>query len=198
MTQADYVAYYASLRSISRGRETDLNRRCLAQIDKMLGSVAGKRILDAGCGNGFLARWIRDSHPALEVTSVEIFRPEAELPGDFCQAQLHALPFQSAAFDLVICSHTLEHCLNADAVLVELKRVCAGVLIIVVPQQRPYYYTMDEHVQFYYYEEQLTKAVGLREFECQSLVGDWFYRGFVETAQPLEAQPPSLSLNPSK
>lgn len=198
MTQAEYARYYTSIRSISRDRDTDLNAQCIAAIEAVLSGMTRGRVLDAGCGNGFLARLLQQRYPMLDIVSFDIAKPEADLPGVFCCGALDALPFQSAAFDLVICSHTLEHCLNAGDVLEELKRVCAKELILVVPRQRPFYYTLDEHVQFYYYEQQLTTAVGITRFECRRLGGDWFYRGFVETAQSLVVQPPSLSLNPSR
>lgn len=198
MTQADYARYYTSIRSISRDRDTDLNAQCIAAIEAVLFGMTHGKVLDAGCGNGFLARLLQQRYPMLEIVSIDIARPEVDLPGAFCCSALDALPFQAAAFDLVICSHTLEHCLNADDVLVELKRVCAKELILVVPRQRPFYYTLDEHVQFYFYEEQLTTAVGIKRFECRRLGGDWFYRGVLESAPPLLAQPPSLSLNPSR
>lgn len=90
---------------------------------------------------------------------------------------------------MVICAHALEHCLDLQRVIEELKRVCRGQLIIIVPKQRPFLYTLDEHVQFFFYEEQLTWATGLQEFQCFSAGGDWFYCG---------RQIPSLSRNPSK
>lgn len=198
MTQADYARYYASISSISRDRETDLNRQCIAAIDAVLGGMTGAKVLDAGCGNGFLARRIQQRHPTLEIISLDIIQPAADFPGVFCCGALDALPFQAATFDLVICSHALEHCLDAGKVVEELKRVCAKELIIVVPRQRPFYYTLDEHVQFFYDEEQLTSTVGIRQFECKRLGGDWFYRGFNVASSGLNAQSPSLSLNPSK
>lgn len=198
MTPVEYASYYSSIRSISRDRDTDLNAPCIAAIAAVLSGMTHGKVLDAGCGNGFLARLVQQRYPGLEIVSLDIARPEADLPGAVCCGALAALPFQAAAFDLVICSHTLEHCLNADDVLAELKRVCAKELILVVPRQRPFYYTLDEHVQFYLYEEQLTTAVGLTRFQCRRLGGDWFYSGLVESAPSLEAQPPSLSRNPSR
>ena len=175
MTQADYARYYASISSISRDRETDLNRQCIAAIDAVLGGMTGAKVLDAGCGNGFLARRIQQRHPTLEIISLDIIQPAADFPGVFCCGAL-----------------------DAGKVVEELKRVCAKELIIVVPRQRPFYYTLDEHVQFFYDEEQLTSTVGIRQFECKRLGGDWFYRGFNDASAGLNAQSPSLSLNPSK
>lgn len=196
MTPEEYNRYYASISSISRDRDTDLNTQCIAQIRTLFSELPGGRVLDAGSGSGFIARLIRDEFPGIEVVSLDIVPPPAPVPGEFFQASLHALPFAAGSFDLVLCCHALEHCLNLDRVVAELKRVCRGELVVVVPRQRRYYYTLDEHVQFFLYEEQLTTAIGLPQHQCLRMGGDWFYRGSLSATQ--DAAPPSLSLNPSR
>ena len=177
MTLGEYARFYQSIDSISRNRETDLNARCLDAILNALpkGPV---NILDAGCGNGFLLRAIRERHSLAQLYGLDVSRSRRPIPGAFVCGSVDAVPFRDNAFDVVICTHTLEHCLHLEKAARELKRVSRSELIVVVPKQRPYYYTVDEHIQFFFYREQLTTALGLPRHECIALGGDWFYRGW--------------------
>jgi ubiquinone/menaquinone biosynthesis C-methylase UbiE len=176
MTPQDYAHFYESIDTISRNRETDLNAQCLRTILNKIpdGPVT---ILDAGCGNGFLLRAIGARYPKADLHGLDIKTPSKRIPGVFTRGSVDAIPFPDKAFDMVICTHTLEHILHLERVVKELKRVGRNILIVVVPKQRPFYYTIDEHVQFFFYREQLTAAIGLQNHECTSLGGDWFYRG---------------------
>jgi ubiquinone/menaquinone biosynthesis C-methylase UbiE len=176
MTPGEYAHFYQSIESISRDRETDLNNQCLEAI---LGTLpeGPVKILDVGCGNGFLLRAISKRHSVARVYGLDLKCSTQPVPGTFICGSVDAVPFRDKAFDVVICTHTLEHCLYLGRTVRELKRVSRGEIIVVVPKQRPYYYTVDEHVQFFFYREQLTTAIGLAHYECIALGGDWFYRG---------------------
>jgi ubiquinone/menaquinone biosynthesis C-methylase UbiE len=176
MTPGEYAHFYQSIESISRDRETDLNNQCLEAI---LGTLpeGPVKILDVGCGNGFLLRAISKRHSVARLYGLDLKCSTQPVPGTFICGSVDAVPFRDKAFDVVICTHTLEHCLYLERTVRELKRVSRGEIIVVVPKQRPYYYTVDEHVQFFFYREQLTTAIGLAHYECIGLGGDWFYRG---------------------
>jgi ubiquinone/menaquinone biosynthesis C-methylase UbiE len=176
MTPEEYAHFYESIDTISRNRETDLNSQCLEAI---LGTIPSGpvKILDAGCGNGFLLRAIGKRYPKADLRGLDLKAPGKPIPGAFTRGSIETIPFPDMSFDLVICTHTLEHCLRLERVVQELKRVARSEVIVVVPKQRPYYYTVDEHVQFFFYREQLTTAMGLSRNECRALGGDWFYRG---------------------
>jgi ubiquinone/menaquinone biosynthesis C-methylase UbiE len=178
MTPAEYAHFYESIDTISRNRDTDLNSQCVAAI---LGTLPGEPIdvLDAGCGNGFLLREIGWRCPKAHCHGLDLRVPGEPISGAFTRGSVDAIPFRDKAFDLVICTHTLEHCLNLEQAVRELKRVARKELVVVIPKQRPYYYTVDEHVQFFFYREQLTTAMGILRHECRALGGDWFYRGWL-------------------
>jgi ubiquinone/menaquinone biosynthesis C-methylase UbiE len=133
-------------------------------------------ILDAGCGNGFPLGAIGERHPKAVLYGLDLKVPAKPKPGEFARGSVDAIPI-SKAFDVVICTHALQHCLHLERTVQELTRIGRSELIIVVPKQRPYYYTVDEHVQFFFYREQLTAVMGLPRHECAALGGDWFYRG---------------------
>ena len=51
------------------------------------------------------------------------------------RCDLHHLPFRSGVFNLVYCSHVLEHVLHPAVVVGELRRVAGSQLIIKVPNR---------------------------------------------------------------
>lgn len=99
---------------------------------------------------------------------------KGELP--LTLGRIEALPFPDRCFDVVTCSHTLEHIIDPSDAIRELERVAKRLLFIVVPCQR-YYYTLDEHVNFYPQKEILESQIGLPGASCEKLHGDWFFKG---------------------
>lgn len=106
---------------------------------------------------------------------------------DFVQANIQSLPFDDAAFDTVVCTHTLEHVQDIAGAVSELRRVAARQLILVVPRQRPYKYTFDLHIHFFPYEWDVRKhLMGHADFSTQEiscLGGDWYCCETVRTAE---------------
>ncbi len=183
MSKKEYSDFYNSLDTISRNRKTDLNQEC---IDEILTAIPDGpiRILDVGCGNGYLLKWIETHRPRASLHGVDIKVPRTESDANskitYHQAEITELPFDDGSFDFVISTHTLEHCLRLDEAIRELKRVAREQLLIVTPRQRPYLYTIDEHVQFFFYPELLTVPIDIQNHRCISLGGDWFYQGILE------------------
>jgi ubiquinone/menaquinone biosynthesis C-methylase UbiE len=147
MTPKEYVQFYESIDTISRNRQSDLNSRC---VEAILGALSGGhlKILDAGCGNGFLLRAINARCPKAQLYGLDLTTPRRGIPGKFTRGSLTSMPFSDNAFDVVICTHTLEHCLRLERAVQELIRVARSELIVVVPKQRPYYYTVDDMCNF--------------------------------------------------
>ncbi len=104
---------------------------------------AGQRVLDIGCGKGFLLYDLTQAVPGLEVCGIDISayaiehaKPEVK---PFLQAG-HAkkLPFADASFDLVISLNTLHnlYCYELDAALREMQRVTKKNAYLVVESYR--------------------------------------------------------------
>ncbi len=176
MSKDDYTEFYKNLKSISRDRQTDLNSECIARIGAILKNGNFDSVLDVGCGNGFLLNELAKNFPDKKFSGIDVKTPSTK-NFSFTQGDISEMPFKDRSFDLVICSHVLEHCTNLKEVISEIKRVAKKNIIVVVPCQRPYYYTLDEHVHFFYYKELLTHNLGLDSYECEKLKGDWFYSG---------------------
>lgn len=101
--------------------------------------LAGKRILDIGCGVGAFVRRLREF--TLEVYGIDIDRDgviagSAELPNLGLAVGEH-LPFREATFDVILLHEVLEHVDDDAATLNEARRVLAtgGRVVIFVPNR---------------------------------------------------------------
>lgn len=178
LSDEEYSSFYNDLDTISRNRETDLNTGCLNTIIDSISSPIGS-LLDIGCSNGFLLEKIHEKYPELRLYGVDIKQAKKSGNYDFIAAFVERLPFQDKSFDVVTCCHTLEHIKNEQKAINELKRITRKQLIIVVPCQRYYFYTLDEHINFYPFKEKLISTVNMTKYECQKILGDWFYKGYI-------------------
>jgi SAM-dependent methyltransferase len=102
---------------------TVLAAELVRDLERRHGRLAGRRLLDLGCGPGLYTAALRAS--GAEVTPVD--NDPAELRGvpGAIHADGAALPFATGAFDGVVCSNLLEHTPDARAVLDEIARVLA-------------------------------------------------------------------------
>lgn len=176
-TPGEYNKFYSELNSISRNRKTDLTEKqvlfILQHIDK-----DAKNILDVGCGKGYLLERIKKQQPQLKLAGIDVVNNMQDSGIDFYPGDITDLPFASAAFDTVICTHTIEHILDLRLAIKELERVAAKQLIVVTPCQRYFYYTLDEHVNFFPQKEMLTSLFSFQRFSCEKIDFDWVYTGY--------------------
>lgn len=105
------------------------------------------RVLDAGCGDGINLVGLRQvaagQQWSLRVTGVDYnpLRLERARTNDQAaslnRASLLNLPFVTGAFDVVLCSHVIEHIPELAPALAELHRVLrpGGLLIVGVPNE---------------------------------------------------------------
>ncbi len=150
VTPGQYKSIYERLPRVQN--ETDNSEACLARI---LAGIEGNSVLDVGCGTGYLTQWLYERRPDLALTGTDFIIEEgtkARAPEiSFKQGQIEALPFADASFDTVICTHVLEHILDFQKALSEIRRVTAKKLIIVVPREREYRFTFNPHLHFFPY-----------------------------------------------
>jgi SAM-dependent methyltransferase len=175
MSEEEFVRCYVELDSRATDRPTDLNE---ASIDFMLQRLLpdASTLLDAGCGRGYwLERLARETR--LQLTGCDFF-DSSPIPGlPYRKGTVENLPFDDRSFDIVTCTHTLEHVRDLDRAIAELKRVGRRQVIIATPKQKYYYYTLDMHLQFFPRMEDLTSRIGLSSFDCRECQGDWVYVG---------------------
>lgn len=120
---------------IERFDKNQLTRRdrCLG----VLGSVSGKRILDVGCGVGFISRMLvgRNEVHGVDISAEYLARAASwGIETERWDIQ-KGLPFDSDSFDIVLVTEVLEHIFDTDALLSEVRRVLkeGGVLVLTVP-----------------------------------------------------------------
>lgn len=90
-----------------------------------------KKFLDVGCGSNSV-----EEHIKAKWTGVDLFDyKDSTIYSDYVISDIHVLPFGNSKFDIVFCSHTLEHVLSPIIVMSEMKRVMknGGDMIISVP-----------------------------------------------------------------
>jgi 2-polyprenyl-3-methyl-5-hydroxy-6-metoxy-1,4-benzoquinol methylase len=99
------------------------------------------RVLEVGCGQGWLLRDIAEVLPDVELTGIDIRAKAIEFArslvprADLRVVDAGALPFADGEFGLVVCSEVLEHVDDPVAVLVEIERVGRGRSVISVPDE---------------------------------------------------------------
>jgi len=169
----EYRDFYGGLDSISRNRATDLNE---ATIQAMLAALpkGPGRLLDVGCGRGYFLGRVREVRPDLELVGCDVV-DKSDGSFRFEAGFIEQLPFPDQSFDIVTCSHTLEHITQPRAAVLELKRVTKQALFVVVPCQRYYFYTLDEHVNFYPHRHLVMDEMGEPNARCENIQGDWLW-----------------------
>ena len=175
MTIAEIEDYYKQSASAHIERETDLNSKC---TDRICASIAGETVLDIACGRGFLAKRLTENYkvPGADfIIDPDMAKGNPNIQWD--TANIETLDYKDNQFDTVVCTHTLEHVVNIDAALAELRRVAKKRLIVVLPRQRAYQYTFDLHVHFFTYIWQVkllfSKNTDTAPPDVELLGGDW-------------------------
>ncbi len=176
MGLTEYIEHYQELPDIMG--ETDLNKACL---DKILNNADKGSILDVGSGRGFLCKNLKRKYKNTVVSGIDIVISN-ELKNhqdiNFFEGNISTLPFEDNSFDVVICTHVLEHILDFRKSLNELSRVCSKRLIIVVPMEREYRNGFNLHVQFFPYPHSFLNRIEWNTDNaiCRNLGGDIYFQ----------------------
>ena len=95
-------------------------------IETFADGVKNKKILDVGCGSGQLITELSEkSWYSVGLDTSESFRKhlhDSKKCG-FIMGDCHQLPFESEVFDLIVSIGTLEHVVNYETAIMEMKRV---------------------------------------------------------------------------
>lgn len=111
-------------------------------IVRLIGQTGVTRLLDAGCGEGFVIREVAGDRPQVSAVGGD-FSAEALLWGranvrhqaPLATFDVHHLPFPANSFPLVICLEVLEHLPDSRVGLRELARVSSEYVLLSVPHE---------------------------------------------------------------
>ena len=103
----------------------------LAFFDPVVGDWTGKRVLDLGCGGGFMAEALAGRRavvtgidPSSEAIGAgRLHARQHDLKIEYLVASGEELPLEPASFDIVVCVDVLEHVDNVESVIRETRRV---------------------------------------------------------------------------
>jgi ubiquinone/menaquinone biosynthesis C-methylase UbiE len=105
-------------------------------IREHLGPLAGRRVLDVGCGKGRFARVLQEEQPEAEIWGLDI----SEEMLRYVPAGIHTragsmteLPFEDAFFDGAYATESLEHAVEIEKAVAEICRVVkpGGRIVII-------------------------------------------------------------------
>ena len=120
---------------LARRWRRELRRRKVGRAYDMAleiarGIPAGSRVLDVGCGNGYIAHHLRALLRS-EVTGIDVApRTEALIP--YRQFDGQKFPVKNQAFDAALFCYVLHHAQGVELILAEARRALrAGGLLVV-------------------------------------------------------------------
>jgi len=109
------------------------------QIMKALSHLTFRSLLDVGGAEGYKAALAREIFGAnikcCDLSKEACRRAKEIFNAEGLSLDIKQLPFRDNAFDVVLCSETLEHVPNLEAATRELKRVCKKAVVITVPHE---------------------------------------------------------------
>jgi ubiquinone/menaquinone biosynthesis C-methylase UbiE len=120
-------------------------RQAAADVESLLGRRlrAGERVLDAGCGTGYLAAGLRRARPEAYVVGADLSegmlgRSREAGAWPLVQADAGRLPFGDGSFDVVVARGVLHHLPDVAAALGEWRRVVRpGGAVVLVSEPTP-------------------------------------------------------------
>ncbi|MSO60249.1 MAG: class I SAM-dependent methyltransferase [Ilumatobacteraceae bacterium] len=175
MSDAELRLFYEETTLFVHQGVTDLSPKSAQGV---LDSITDGPVLEVGCGHGWLAQQISKKFPVV-ATDFSLYGSYVSLTHSgfsAVESDIMSLPFSDNSFPTVVCTHTLEHVPDFQRALAELRRVCSGKLVVVVPRQRPYNVTFNPHVHFFPYRWSLLAYTGAKQLESLELVGgDWLF-----------------------
>ena len=112
------------------------------KIAGLVRQTAVDRLLDSGCGEGFVLDYFRQEGLVLQYTGCDLrldalqwARSSLIADLDAAVSDVHRLPFPDNSFPLVICLEVLEHLPDSAVGLRELARVTSDYLLLSVPHE---------------------------------------------------------------
>ena len=176
ISEEEYINFYKIYDPIVN-RKTDLNQVSLDFIIEHLKGQEGAKIIDIGCGNGYVLGELKN-RGFTNLTGSDIIYEIEDPTINFVQGNIESLPFENDEFDIVICNHCIEHIINSTSAVSEIKRVAKLKLIVSTPKQVYNKYTFDLHVNFYPQRIDIISLMNMSNYKLIDNNGDWSFVGY--------------------
>lgn len=177
ISEKKYINLYRDLNRVHKN--SDLSQIC---IDEILKNIKPNKILDVGCGEGFLLKKINEKFKRLSLTGIEMNtskKMKKKLSKEnikLIDMKIENLDKIKHKYDTVICTHVLEHIFDINLAYENLKKICKKKLIIVVPRERAYKHTLNAHIHFFPYTWSFINTIRPKnKFIIKDLKRDLFY-----------------------
>jgi 2-polyprenyl-3-methyl-5-hydroxy-6-metoxy-1,4-benzoquinol methylase len=147
MTSTKAEEFYNSYHKRSHtNKETSILPSRVKVILKLLKNRKIENILDIGCGNGLFSSLIGNYLGTKKIFGVDVSleavnEAKKRISASIVNIDNSDLPFDGSFFDLVICEEVIEHVLDTDHLLLEIKRVLknGGLCILTTPNLSSWY-----------------------------------------------------------
>lgn len=135
---------YMTKNPLKRKMVERLNKKIVGYVQQICEQIREKdkdkvvKILDAGCGEGFITDLLARNVENVELIGLEYTREAIDIAKaanqeiSFVQGDIYAIPFEKNEFDLVLCTEVLEHLERPDRALRELTRVASHTILLTV------------------------------------------------------------------
>ena len=136
---------YMSKNPLKRKMVMQLNDKIIKICSDLVSKIAlhnnTVRVLDVGCGEGFVTNLLVSNIVNIDVVGLEYTREALEIARksnpsvQWIQGDIYQLPFEDETFDIIICTEVLEHLSNPHRAIAECKRVCKKYILLTVPNE---------------------------------------------------------------
>jgi ubiquinone/menaquinone biosynthesis C-methylase UbiE len=133
--------------SVAENLGSDFQQRRVQSTLELIGSTQalaeGSKILDLGCGKGYITAEIKKHYPKVEVSGLDYSLSAIDFAAqnfkeiDFCVANAFNPPYARNYFDLVVCNNLWEHVPDPLNLLEKIRKITkpGGFLIVSTPSR---------------------------------------------------------------